>query len=196
MAEPLATSDDVMDVLMRPLTPFEAERVESLLDKASALFRQATRRTIDARMALFATNPALATAVDPLVVSTAVAGIVKRYLANVNGAVSTTRTAGPFSESTSFALRGDKDRAGGQMTVTQDDLAAIAVEIPMQAGSFMVGLSPALVDGMRQSPPKAAGHMRGIVASQWLDWNGLVPGQPHTLGEFARYVPDAAGTPR
>lgn len=148
MPDPLASAEDVED-LWRPLTDTETPRVERLIEKASALLRQATRQTIDTRIALYATAPTDPKAVDPLIAATVVATVVKRFISNVDGAVSESDTAGPYGHTVAYALRGDKNDVRGQMIITEQDLEALSPEIPAQVGSIMVGPSPILVGGMR-----------------------------------------------
>lgn len=159
MPDPLASAEDVED-LWRPLTDTETVRVERLIEKASALLRQATRQTIDTRTALYATAPTDPKAVDPVVAATVVATVVKRFISNVDGAVSDTRTIGTVSHSVAYALRGDKNDLRGQMIVTEQDLETLSPEIPAQVGTIMVGPSPTLVGGMR-----ATRHTAGQVVA-------------------------------
>lgn len=153
--EPLATADDLSDALARPLTEDEAVRADRWLMTASSLLRQATRQTIDTRIGLFATAPTDPRAVDPVLAASVVATVVKRFVNNVSGATSTSHTAGPFAESVSYVLRGDKSGIRGEMVVTDDDLEKLAPEVPAQVGSITVGASPALTRGMAETFHKA-----------------------------------------
>lgn len=154
MGDPLAETSDLED-MWRPLADSEVSRASNLIDKASAMLRQATRQTIDTRIGLWETNPTDPRAVDPLVAATVVATIVKRFISNVDGVVSKNVTVGPYSQSEAFALRGDKNDLRGQMIVTDEDLATLAPELPPQVGSFMVGQSPILKAGMRATRHRA-----------------------------------------
>jgi hypothetical protein len=159
MPDPLASVEDVAD-LWRPLTGDETTRVERLIEKASALLRQATRQSIDTRIGLFITDAADPRAVDPLVAATVVATVVKRFISNVDGAVSETQAIGSVSHSVAYALRGDKNDVRGQMIVTDQDLEALAPEIPAQVGTIMVAPSPTLAAGMCSTH-----HGLGVIAS-------------------------------
>jgi hypothetical protein len=159
MPDPLASAEDVED-LWRPLTDDETARVERLIEKASALLRQATRQTIDTRIGLYATDPTDPRAVDPLNAATVVATVVKRFISNVEGVVSETDGSGPYSHSVAYALRGDKNDVRGQLIITDQDLEALAPEVPAHVGTIMVAPSPALIAGML-----SARHRFGVVAS-------------------------------
>lgn len=140
MTAPFADTSDLED-MWRPLQPSEQQRAVNLLVKASALLRQATRQTIDDRIALFTTNPTDPRAIDPIVVATVTATIVKRFISNVQGAVSQSKTTGPHSVTQSYALRGDKNDVRGQMIVTDEDIAALTPEAPPQIGNIRLGRS-------------------------------------------------------
>jgi len=146
----LAELGDLED-MWRPLSDDEKPRALNLLEKASGLLRQKTRQTIDTRIGLFTTDPTDPRAVDPQVVATVVATVVKRFLSNVDGAASTTETAGPFSKSTAYVLRGDKNDVRGELVVTDQDIEALAPEVPAQVGSMKVGESPTLKAGRRST---------------------------------------------
>ncbi|MGZ4588679.1 MAG: hypothetical protein ACXVX9_12860 [Mycobacteriaceae bacterium] len=123
MANPLASTDDVVD-LWRPFTSTDEQaRVSRLIVKASALLRQALP-WVDARIARFNTDPTDLGGLDPVTVATVVATMVKRYLVNPDGATNTSETAGIFSHAKGFALRGDKD-VRGELIVTESDIAAL-----------------------------------------------------------------------
>jgi len=125
MAVALASTDDLADV-WRPLTAAEIGRVSNLLDKASALLRQNTPKSpsIDDRIALFESDPDDPMALDPVLVASVVATIVKRFVTNIDGAVSRSQAVDGYSESVSFALRGNDD-VRGELIVTESDLKAL-----------------------------------------------------------------------
>lgn len=149
MPEPLATVDDLAD-MWRPLLDSETDRAANLIEKASAMLRQNTPPvpSLDQRIAMFDADPTSYQGLDRTVVATVVATIVKRFISNVEGVVSQTQTAGPFSQSQSYALRGDKD-VRGEMQITVGDLdrlrpyptaksriGSIRIRPTMQAGPF------------------------------------------------------------
>jgi hypothetical protein len=122
-AQALAQPYDVEAALVRPLTALEAQYVPTLLDQASALIRNAAP-SVDQRMAAYAADSTNLTSVSAATVSTVVAMVVKRYLVNPTGIASTTETSGPFSHSTSMALRGEKGQRG-ILEVTAEDLKVL-----------------------------------------------------------------------
>lgn len=121
--EPLTTQPDVEAALLRPLTATEQNYILGLIAQASALLRL-TAPSIDDRLARYALDPTDRTAVSPDAVSAVLAGVVKKYLVNPTGIASTTETTGPFSRSTSYALRSEKERRG-VLEITADDLAVL-----------------------------------------------------------------------
>ena len=168
MGLPLATTSDLED-MWRPLLPSEVARARNLIDKASGLLRQSTPAvpSLDDRIALYASDSNNIQALDPTVVATVVATMVKRFISNVEGVTSTTETVGPFSQAKSFALRGDKD-VRGELQVTDSDLKALRPYAPKnKLGSIKVkaALAP-WPFGRIGSPPY------GVIDSLWLDFNG------------------------
>lgn len=122
MPDPLADAADVADI-WRPLSAAEQTQATSLIVKASALLRAAAPFDIDVRLTLAADDP---DRLDPAVVATVVAGIVKRVMVNPDSAVSSTETVGPYSHSTTFAQRsGSADVMRGDLVVTAADLAVL-----------------------------------------------------------------------
>lgn len=122
MPGPLATADDVADI-WRPLSTAEEAQADKLIDKASAMLRARAPFDIDARLALQATDP---DHLDPTVVASVVAGIVKRVMVNPDSAVSATETVGPYSKSTMYAQRsGSNDVMRGDLVVLPSDLAML-----------------------------------------------------------------------
>lgn len=114
----LATHNDLED-MWRPLAAGEIERAINLLGKASALLRQAAP-SVDDRIAAWRLNPADPRGLDPTVVATVVATIVKRFISNVEGIASQST----LDYSVSYALRTEKARRG-ELTVTDEDLQTL-----------------------------------------------------------------------
>lgn len=128
MAEPLTTMAAVTAALLRPLTANEATSIGALIDQASTRLR-GRMPSIDTRIALW--DPAVEpdaqapTALNPDLVSSVLAGVIKRYMVNVEGAASKSRAAGPFSQTTSFASYGKAIGSEGKLQITDDDLAEL-----------------------------------------------------------------------
>lgn len=163
MPNPLATPADLAD-MWRPLADSETARAERLIVKASAMLRQNAPKapSIDQRIALFATDPNSLQALDPDLVATVVATIVKRFISNVDGAVSQTESVSGYSKSTSWALRGDKD-IRGEMQITEADLDKLRPYQPLaQIGSIRI--RPAMAP-----PPFGAYGAGGIISSELLE---------------------------
>jgi hypothetical protein len=147
VAKPLTTHDAIEAKLLRPLTSNELRYMDELMDQASSLLRTAMP-TVDARMAAWTDQPRPRNAVDPLVVTSVLASVIKRYLANPLGAASSSDAQGPFSHTTTFASYGKNVGGTGELTVTTDDLAQIAP--PRAAGPRTARLG---------SPFAAAGYV-------------------------------------
>jgi hypothetical protein len=128
---PLASTDDVGNV-WRPVADSEISRVEWLISVASSKLRQQCPFDIDARIALYASDPKAPTALDPLTVASVVATIVKRFLVNQGGVVSQSEGAGPFSTSQTFVSRYDKAGADvrGAIVVTPADVDELRPATP------------------------------------------------------------------
>jgi hypothetical protein len=113
--EPLADLDDLADALRgapdlsAKLASDAAEqaRAERDLARASSKLRQKAPFDVDARLTLFKTAPADPAALDPVVVASVVANVVKRYWLNPNGTSTTTETIGPFTYAQNFVGRSD-----------------------------------------------------------------------------------------
>jgi hypothetical protein len=101
----LVEQADVEAALVRPLTANEATYIGRNIDRVVRDLRN-KMRTIDARMAAWDVAPRPDTAVDPDKVRDVLAGVLKRYLTNTEGAASISRTDGPFSTNRSFASYG------------------------------------------------------------------------------------------
>lgn len=161
--EPLADVQDVVDI-WRPLSDAESATVGRLIDKASAKLRHACPFDIDARIALFETDPTQPTALDPSVVADRVASIVKRFLVNPDGAVSASRSAGPFSESTTYVNRYDKGGADvrGELQITEGDIDALRPSEPTEI-PFTVELKPRSPQQMTHETPLVYDAYRGRI---------------------------------
>lgn len=107
MPGPLADTSDV-EAVWRPLQDTEVGQVTALIARASAKLRHAVPFDIDARIALYATDPTQPTALDPMVVADVVATIVKRFMVNIEGVASSSEGVGPYSRSATFVNRYDK----------------------------------------------------------------------------------------
>lgn len=114
----LATYLDLQD-MWRPLADSEIDRASGLLIRATALLRQAAP-SVDDRIAAWQANPADPRGLDPTVVATVVATIVKRFISNVEGVAS--QSVGGYS--VSYALRTEKS-IRGELQVTKEDLEAL-----------------------------------------------------------------------
>lgn len=146
MGVPLAQVEDVA-AIWRPVTGDEIVRVASLINLASAKVRAAVPFDLDARIALYATDPTDATAVDPVLAAGVVAAIVKRVLVNPDGLQSYTRTVGPYSESRTHGAQGS---GSGEVLVTAADLAEL---LPRAVGSRVRTLTTGLSDRMLSARP-------------------------------------------
>lgn len=156
---PLAETSDLED-MWRPLDTSEVQRAENLLAKASALLRQ-VQPNVDARIAAFQEDPTDPIGVDPVLVATVVATIVKRFISNVEGA--TSQSIGPLSMS--YALRGDKD-VRGELQVTSGDLQKLQMYRPKsRIGSIRVRPSMAAPIG----GSLAYYGSTAILATGWFD---------------------------
>lgn len=120
----LATPADVADI-WRPLTAEENQRAANLINKASALLKHAAPFDLAERIGYFTTDPTNKLALDPTLVASVVAGIVKRAMVNPDGVVSKSETTGPYTNSATYG-----DAAAGAvvtvgLVVTDDDLAQL-----------------------------------------------------------------------
>jgi hypothetical protein len=143
VAADLATPDDVEAALLRPLTDNERTFVPSLIKTASSKLRQKAPFDIDARIALFTTQPTATIALDPVLVASVVAKIVKNVVVNTEGLVSESQGTGPFSQSKTFVSRYDKTGADarGSIQVTDADIEELRPAVPAAvAGSIRLGL--------------------------------------------------------
>lgn len=139
---PLATPDDVADV-WRPLLDTETAQVANLIRKASAKLRHACPFDVDARIALFTTDPENVQALDPDVVADVVATIVKRFLVNREGVASQSQGVGPFSKSATYVNRYDKTGSDvrGAIQIIDSDIEQLRPAVPAQTPtSFEVGI--------------------------------------------------------
>lgn len=122
----LVSSTDVVAALVRPLTAFEQTVIGDLIARVQRDLRS-KMPTIDDRMARWGVEPPVENAVDPELVGDVLAGVIKRYLRNVDGAATVSRGDGPFTTSTSFAFRGNAVGGGtlGELAVTPADIDEI-----------------------------------------------------------------------
>ena len=134
MGTPLADPQDVED-LWRPLSDDETTRVFALIGKASSLVRGRVP-FIDDRIARYAVDPTDRGALDPDVVATVVATIVKRFISNVDGVTSTTESLGSASLTKAYVLRGDKNSVRGELLVTDADIVSL---LPSTTGRAKMG---------------------------------------------------------
>ncbi len=169
----LAEPQDVAD-LWRPLTSDETQRVENLIGKASALLRQRLP-WVDARMARFAVDATDEGGLDPLAVANVVAGIVKRFLVNPDGATNMSEASGPYSQSKGFALRGDKD-VRGELIVTDSDVEALTPPKRTRARAGTIVVSPRLAPSRFGDIPYDALGAGGVTdpGSAPLDTEGWI----------------------
>jgi len=114
-----AVPNDVADI-WRPLSADEQGQVFNLLVKAAAMLQQKSPY-IKARMARFALDPTDLGGLDPVLVATVVATMVKRLLVNVDGVVQ--ETAGTVTAI--WAIRGEI-AVRGELHVTPGDLESLA----------------------------------------------------------------------
>jgi hypothetical protein len=147
--EPLADLDDLADVWRDPQQPLDdpevQARCERLLAVASAKLRQRAPYDVDARIGLLSTDPADPAALDPQLVASVVANVVKRFLINPEGVVSQSDGVGPFPYSRNFvgmaARTGGQDERG-QVIVTDDDLDQLRPAERALRGGRRVTLHP------------------------------------------------------
>lgn len=179
-ATDLCQPSDVSTALLRPLTATEITYVPSLIVNASALLRNAAP-SIDDRMARFTPNGTDPTSIDPVVVATVVAGVVKRYMTNPQGIAS--QSAGPFS--VAYALRTEKG-ARGVLQVTDEDLRTLFPNRKrMRAGTIRTrpGLAPRPVGRYGPIPDPIS------AVSAVIEWSSDVP----LVGaEIVEFLPDPA----
>lgn len=123
MAASLATTDDLAD-MWRPLNSDELTRASNLLSRASALLRQVAPH-VDDRISRHNADPTDPMGLDPVLVATVVATIVKRFISNVEGVAS--QSVGGYS--VRYALRTEKT-IRGELQVTQEDLDALRPYLP------------------------------------------------------------------
>lgn len=171
---PLTEQADVEAALLRPLTATEEVYITAIIDQASALMRTAVP-AIDALIARNATDPTDLGSVSYATVSAVLAGVIKKYLSNPTGIASETETEGPFSHSTSYALRSEKERRGA-LEITEDDLKVLFPNRKrLRAGTIRLkaALAPRPVGRYGQWPTPAQ------AVSAVIDWNGTLP-----TGEF------------
>lgn len=151
----LVTPDDVAAALLRPLTDSEDTYIYTLIGQASALLRNAAP-SIDDRLARYAADPTDPTGISQATVQAVLSGVIKRYLINPSGLASTSEAMGPYSTTTSYALRSEKETRG-ILQITSEDLAALFPNRKrLRAGTIRVrpALAPRPVG--RYGPPVSA----------------------------------------
>jgi hypothetical protein len=123
VADPLATSDDVAAVLVRPLTAAETSYVDALIANVSALARkkvpQLDQYIADGR-------------VDESLAAFAVAMVVRRLLLNPEGASQHSVSVGPFVESITHST----DTRNEQGTFTDEELSWLKPAAPLGFGTI------------------------------------------------------------
>lgn len=117
---PLATQAAVEAALVRPLTSAETPYIDTWISQASALLRAVVPSVDDRIQAFLSMTPPPVNAVDPVVVESVLAGVIKRYLSNPKGLASETESTGPFSHSESYALRTEKEQRGTLQIIEAD----------------------------------------------------------------------------
>lgn len=160
----LADLDDLKQLLYpAKIADADATLFTGLLMRASALLRQKAPHT-DARIA--------DGSLDPLIASTVVAGIVKRFIKNPDGASSKTTSTGPYSTSLSFVDRYEGSdgslavRGGLQVTKSDLDQLRPAPTAASRLGSIKLGaaLAPAVgLQGDQFVPSGLAGYQESIL---------------------------------
>jgi hypothetical protein len=122
--EALVSQSDVEAALLRPLTELEAAYIDWQLDAASTKLRT-KRRVIDTQIAKFNDNPDDPEGVDPAAVAAMLAEVIKRYMANPDGASSKSETVGPFAHTSAYTA-GKAVAGTGQLIITDEDLAQLS----------------------------------------------------------------------
>jgi hypothetical protein len=122
----LVSATDVEAAMLRPLTTAERQYLPVKLAQVTSLLRS-KRRTIDARVAQWFLDPRPDTAVDPVLVSSMLAEVIKRTMVNPRGLWSTTETDGDYSYSETYPGQRAGADAGtpGDLALTAADLAKI-----------------------------------------------------------------------
>lgn len=162
MSGQLCQPSDVIAKLVRPLSDFESTYVNAWIDEASAQLRQRAPFDIDARIAMFDSGVVSPAALDPVLVAGVVAGVVKNFLVNPEGFVTTSEATGPFSQSHSFVNRYDKSGSDvrGRIQVTDADVDQLRPAAPAESPfSFKVGIpQPGIVlpNALRPNAPFGA----------------------------------------
>lgn len=171
-----------LEDMWRPLSPDENTRAYNLIEKASALLRQALP-SVDDRIAAFQADARDPAGLDPVAVSMVVATMVKRFLSNVQGVAS--EGVGPYH--VAYAIRGEKD-VRGELQVTQTDLDSLKPHSSKRSKFGSIKTSPA----MAPWPFGRLGVASGVtdsVGDSWLLENGT----DGPSGEFPIYGIPYAG---
>lgn len=122
--DPLTTTDAVMAALLRPLTADEQTYVPTLISQASAKLR--TRmRAVDTRIAAYNADPTDPSGLDPAAVEAMLAGVIKRYIVNPQGAQNLSDTILGMSRTYTFPSGGGAWQQLGELVITDADLASL-----------------------------------------------------------------------
>lgn len=133
----LVDQADVEAVLLRSLTDTESSFIYTLIEHASAKLR-AAMPSVDARMAALTTDP---TYLDPTLVASVLAGVIKRVLVNPSLASAATDSSGPYSRSVVYGARGANPFGLGELVITMDDLRELSAK-RARSGPRMIQLTP------------------------------------------------------
>jgi hypothetical protein len=120
------TQTDVETALVRPLTSTEAQFVDGLCEQAIAKLTAALP-SIDARVAAYEADATTPAGINPALVTSVLATVVKRVLVNPQGAWSATQAVGPKSQSVTFGggRAGGAVDAPGALAITPGDIDEI-----------------------------------------------------------------------
>lgn len=165
--KPLATAADVRELFPASFDPgMTDDQINRLIVKASALLRQRAR-WIDNRIGRFEINPEDSGGLDPVLVASVVASIVKRYIVNPSGATNTTESIGPYSQSVGYALRGEKD-ARGELVIIDSDLEKLKVFSPKASVMGSLRIRPGLAPGSDRTLAAYTATDTGLPSSGWI----------------------------
>jgi hypothetical protein len=123
MGGPLASIEDVT-LMYTPLAGADQptlDQITGLIQKASAILRQRIP-WVDDRIARFGIDPTDVGGLDPVLVADVVATMIKRFLVNQSGATNQSETVGPYSHSTGFVIRGEKNIVLGELFLSDSDI--------------------------------------------------------------------------
>lgn len=172
MGAPLAELADVQ-LMYTPLVGADQatqDQVTGLIRKASALLRQRVP-WVDSRIARFAADPTDLGGLDPDVVSDVIATMVKRFLVNQTGATSQAETVGPYSHTTGFVIRGEKDVVLGELYLSPSDIDKLrgAVKLSPKIGTGRMGSTLNRTHGSYLDADVWTGYGDYIPDQGWVD---------------------------